>query len=149
VEKHFNGTVTQSGSKAAIRLPFDPNETWGKKDTHHVTGTVSGIKIRGPLLSEGNQYYLDLKPAWLRENNVVAGDEVEVVLSAEGPQLDDLADEIRQALEAEPQAKAFFVSLATFYRKGYLRWINVRNPETRASRITEMVSLLKAGKKQR
>jgi len=40
--------------------------------------------------------------------------------------------------------------LATFYRNGYLRWIGgVKRPETRSARIAEMLSLLKAGKKQR
>jgi ATPase subunit of ABC transporter with duplicated ATPase domains len=41
-------------------------------------------------------------------------------------------------------------SLATFYRNGYIRWIeSARRPETRQARITEMIGLLKAGKKQR
>jgi hypothetical protein len=149
VEKHFSGTVTKSGSKAIIQLPFDPNETWGEKHRHHITGTVNEVDVRGALVSIDDQYCLSPGPAWLRKNSIAAGDAVEVTLSPEGPQLDDLDDDIRQALESEPQAQAFFVSLATFYRTGYLRWINVRNPEVRASRVVEMVSLLKAGKKQR
>ena len=69
--------------------------------------------------------------------------------------LDELAREgarrmIAAALEASPTARAFFEGLATFYRKGYLRWIDgARRPETRVSRIREMVGLLDAGKKQR
>jgi uncharacterized protein YdeI (YjbR/CyaY-like superfamily) len=40
--------------------------------------------------------------------------------------------------------------LATFYRNGYIPWIeSAKRPETRSARIAEMLSLLKAGKKQR
>jgi uncharacterized protein YdeI (YjbR/CyaY-like superfamily) len=72
------------------------------------------------------------------------------VLSPEGPQADTLAPDILAALENEPEARAFFESLATFYRNGYLRWIEgAKRPETRSARIAEMLSLLKASKKQR
>jgi len=41
-------------------------------------------------------------------------------------------------------------SLATFYRKGYTRWVEeAKRPETRTKRLAEMVELLKAGKRQR
>jgi uncharacterized protein YdeI (YjbR/CyaY-like superfamily) len=59
------------------------------------------------------------------------------------------ATTILAALDSEPEAGAFFESLATFYRNGYLRWIEgAKRPETRSARIAEMLRLLKAGKKQ-
>jgi uncharacterized protein YdeI (YjbR/CyaY-like superfamily) len=72
-------------------------------------------------------------------------------IAPEGPQRDDLADDVAAALAANPDAGAFFDSLAQFYRRGYLRWIDAtkRRPEQRAERIAEMVKLLKAGVKQR
>jgi uncharacterized protein YdeI (YjbR/CyaY-like superfamily) len=88
---------------------------------------------------------------WMRDTSVAAGDNVIIELSPEGPQRDDLADDIRAALEADPAAAAFFDTLAQFYRKAYLRWINgtTRRPDLRAARIAEMVGLLAAGIKQR
>lgn len=57
---------------------------------------------------------------------------------------------MRNSDDAEPEAKAFFDSLATFYRKNYIRWIeSAKRPETRGARIAEMVTLLKAGQKQK
>ena len=55
------------------------------------------------------------------------------------------------ALKANPAAAAFFDTLAQFYRKAYLRWIDgtTRRPELRAARIAEVVDLLAAGVKQR
>ena len=73
-----------------------------------------------------------------------------MTLEPEGPQADALAGDVVAALDAEPEARGFFAGLATFYRKGYLRWIDgARRPEVRSARIAEMVALLKAGKKQR
>ena len=72
------------------------------------------------------------------------------MLSPEGPQREDLADDIRAALEAEPAAGAFFDGLAQFYRQAFLRWIDAtkRRPDERARRIAEMVDLLRQEKKQ-
>ena len=69
----------------------------------------------------------------------------------EGPQRGDLAPDVAGALDAEPEAAAFFDGLAPFYRRGYLRWIDgtKRRPEVRAARIAEVVELLKAGEKER
>ncbi len=73
-----------------------------------------------------------------------------MVLTPEGLQADTLASDIVAALESEPEARTFFESLATFYRNGYVRWIeSAKRPQTRSARITELLSLLKAGKKQR
>jgi uncharacterized protein YdeI (YjbR/CyaY-like superfamily) len=67
-----------------------------------------------------------------------------------GPHTEVLSTNVAGSLDAVPQAKAFFESLATFYRNAYIKWIeSARRPETRAARISEMVKLLKAGKKQK
>jgi len=47
-------------------------------------------------------------------------------------------------------SRAFFESLATFYRNTYINWIEgAKRPTTRAARIGEMIELLKAGRKQK
>jgi uncharacterized protein YdeI (YjbR/CyaY-like superfamily) len=88
---------------------------------------------------------------WMRDAGVAAGDDVIVELAPEGPQRGDLAGDISAALEANPAAAAFFDTLAQFYRKAYLRWIDgaARRPDLRAARIDEVVDLLAAGIKQR
>jgi hypothetical protein len=134
-----------------IDLPFDPDEAWGRKATHHVAGTIHDRDVRGPLEQVGDTWRLRLGPAWRRDGGIAPGDVVMVVLAAEGPQRDSLPPDLAAALEAEPKAGAFFDSLATFYRKGYLRWLEgaARRPAVRAERITEWIALLKAGKKSR
>jgi uncharacterized protein YdeI (YjbR/CyaY-like superfamily) len=84
---------------------------------------------------------------WLRYTGAAVGDEVTVELGPEGPQRSDLAPDIAAALETSPAAAAFFDTLAQFYRKAYLRWIDAttRRPDLRAARIAEVVDLLAAG----
>ena len=148
--QRFKATVVRSGSRTYIALPFDPNEVWGVKQRHHIRGSVNGCGVRGSLGSDGNHYFLLLGAAWRRDTGVETGAEVEVVLAPEGPQTATLAPDILAALEGDTQARAFFESLATFYRNGYVRWIeSAKRPQTRSARIAEMLSLLKAGKKQR
>ena len=146
----FNTTIAKSGTRTFIPLPFNPNEVWGVKQRHHITGSLNGHGVRGSLGSDGTQYFLILGAAWRRGCGLEAGVKVDVVLSPEGPQSEGLSPDVVSALEAEPQAKAFFESLATFYRNTYIKWIeSAKKSETRTARINEMIELLKTEKKQR
>ena len=148
--QRFKTTIAKSGGRTFIPLPFNPNEAWGIKQRHYITGTVNGYGVRGSLGSDGTQYFLPLGVVWRRDCGLDAGAKVEVVLSPEGPQSESLSPDVASALEAEPKARAFFESLATFYRNTYIKWIeSAKRPETRAARIREMIDLLKKGKKQK
>ncbi|MFC0430514.1 YdeI/OmpD-associated family protein [Kutzneria buriramensis] len=146
-------TTVRAGERGRVFLPvpFDPDQTWGVKVRHHVTGTVNDIRLRGVIEAFGTDRGIALTPAWRRDNGLAPGVRVEVVLAPEGPQRDDLAEDIAVALEANPTAGAFFDSLAQFYRRAYLRWIDgtKHRPELRAARIAEVIELLEAGVKQR
>jgi hypothetical protein len=137
--------------RGVIAVPFDPDAAWGAKAEHPVGGTVDGRPVRGTLQPGEGGWAFTVGPAWLRDTGVMAGTDVTVELSPEGPQRGDLAGDIAAALEASPAAAAFFDTLAQFYRKAYLRYIDAttRRPELRAARIAEVVDLLAAGVKQR
>ena len=148
--QRFKTIISKSGTRTFIPLPFNPNDIWGVKARHHIRGSVNGHTVRGSLGSDGTQYFLPLGAAWRRDCGLVAGSKVDVALSPEGPQSESLSPDVAAALDAEPQAKAFFESLATFYRNTYIKWIgSAKRPETRTARIKEMLELLKAGKKQK
>jgi len=134
-----------------IAVPFDPDAFWGSKSRHHVGGTVNGMRVRGIVEADGDGFGFTLGPAWLRGCSLGVGDTVSVDIEPEGPQRADLAEDVAAALDAHPQAALFFDSLAQFYRRGYLRWIDAtkRRPQQRPERIAEMIRLLEAGHKQR
>lgn len=146
----FKTVIEKSGTRVFVPIPFNPNDIWGVKERHYINGTVNGLRVRGSLGSDGTQYFLILGAAWRRDCAVDAGTKVDVVLSTEGPQSESLSLDIVSAFDAEPKAKAFFEALATFYRNTYIKWIeSAKRAETRSARIEEMISLLKAGKKQK
>jgi hypothetical protein len=145
--KEFESSVVRARTKTYVPVPFDPNDVWGWKVRHYVKGTVGGCSIRGLLRVEGDGYALPLGGAWLRDNRIPTSATIDVVLQPDGPQSDALAADITDALSASPEAETFFQSVAPFYRKNFLRWIDqAKRPETRAARIAEMVTMLEAGK---
>lgn len=158
VQRFGSNVTSDSSGRAVIAVPFDPDQTWGGKAFHPVGGTIQpvagascGRRLRGRLTLEGGQWVFTLNPMWMLDTGVEVGDEVVVELEPEGPQRQDLADDIASAIEANPPAAAFFDTLAQFYRKAYLRWIDAttRRPDVRAARIAEVVDLLAAGIKER
>ena len=137
--------------RGVIAVPFDPDQAWGAKAEHPVGGAIDGRHVRGTIAPDGGGWAFTVTPMWMRDTGVAAGDDVIIELTPEGPQRGDLADDVAAALEANPDAAAFFDTLAQFYRKAYLRWIDAttRRPDLRAARIAEVVDLLAAGIKQR
>jgi hypothetical protein len=148
--QQFKAVISKSGTRTFIPIPFNPNDVWGIKQRHYITGTINGHAVRGSLGSDKTQYFLPLGAAWRRDCGLEAGANVDVILFPEGPQSESLSPDVSNALDGEPQAKAFFESLATFYRNTYIKWIeSAKRPETRSARIQEMIELLNAGKKQK
>ena len=147
----FTATLTAHGTSAVIQLPFAPASVWGERPRYHVTGTVATKAVRGALTQIADHYVLKLGPAWVRDCGLEFNSTVTVTLDLEGPQEDNLAEDIVAALTTNPAAKAFFAGLPTFYRKKYLRWIDStkRNPDVRAQRIAEMTTLLANGQRER
>lgn len=150
MKEEFTAIIQQQGKRTVLHVPFDPNQRWGIKARHDITGSINGAVVRGPLEAEGNGYILPLGTAWQRDHGFTAGATVTVVLRPEGPQIAAMANDLQDAFAAAPKAVAFFNSLPTFYRKNYLRWVEgAKRPETRVKRIEEMISLLKAEKRER
>lgn len=150
--RRFTTTIAAAPrGHALIPVPFDPDTAWGTKPRHHIAGTVAGVPVRGTVEAAGDGHGFTLGPAWLRDCHLTTGDTVTVEIEPEGPQRADLADDIATALDNHPEAAAFFDSLAQFYRRAYLRWIDAtkRRPEQRPLRIAEMIRLLETGHKQR
>jgi hypothetical protein len=150
--QRFTATVTDAGrGRVLISVPFHPDSMWGAKPRHHIHGTVNGMSMRGVVEPVGDGFGFTLGPAWLRGCGLAAGDTATVDIEPEGPQRDDLADDVAAALDANPQAAAFFDGLAQFYRRAYLRWIDAtkRRPDQRAQRIAEVIDLLEDGQKER
>ncbi len=133
--RRFTATVTvDAQGRTRVPIPFDPDDVWGPKPRHHVTGSLGGCGLRGVLDEADGGHVLILGPSWNRGGGPADGAEVEVVLDAEGPQRGDLAQDVAAAFDAGPDAAAFFDSLAQFYRRAYLRWIDATKRDPSSAR---------------
>jgi uncharacterized protein YdeI (YjbR/CyaY-like superfamily) len=83
--------------------------------------------------------------------DIAADADAVVEQEPEGPQRGELAEDFAAALAADPGAGASFDTLAQFYRKAYLRYLDAakRRPDLRAERIAEVTGLLADGIKER
>jgi hypothetical protein len=149
--KRFTAVLRVERGRGVMDLPFDPDEAWGTKPRHHVGGTLGGHRFRAVIEPGSDGHVLTVGAMWLRDCPVEPGTKVKVELTPEGPQRDDLAEDLAAALDADPVAGAFWDGLAQFYRKAYLSWIDAtkRSPELRAERIAATVGLLHDGVKER
>ena len=85
-QKSFDAIIQEEGSFTFVAIPFSPREVWGAKPRYKVTGTINGISVRGTLGALGQDYFLRLGKAWLRESGIAVGENVRVQLSCEIPQ---------------------------------------------------------------
>jgi hypothetical protein len=158
-EQRFSARIsTDSEGRTVVVIPFDPDALWGTKAYHLVGGRITPVatgdsvrRLRGKITPDGDQWVFAINPAWVQGTGVAVGDEVSAEFEPEGPLRGDLADDLAAALDANPGAGAFFDTLAQFYRRAFLRYIDAtkRRPDVRAERIAEVVGLLAGGIKER
>ena len=140
--ERFVAIVAASGrGTLLVPVPFNPDQIWGAKQRHYITGTVNGIRVRAVLEPAGDAFGFILGRTSPSSRGVAVGDTVTVEIAPEGPQRDDLAEDVTAALAANPDAGAFFDSLAQFYRRAYLRWIDAtkRRPDQRARAVRHQI----------
>jgi len=150
--RRFRVQVTADGrGHGVITLPFDPDQAWGTKAVHHVNGSVNGCRVRTTVALGETGWAFTLNTSRMEHAGVAIGADADVELAPEGPQRADLAPDLAAALDANPAAGAFFDTLAQFYRRAYLRYIDAttRRPDVRVARIEEVVGLLADGRKER
>ena len=149
-QKSFKAIIQKEGNFIFVAIPFSPREVWGSKPRYSVAGDINGIAVRGTLGALGQDYFLRLGAAWMRDSGIELGTNVSVRLSLEGPQESNVASDIAKALSDNKKAKTFFDGLPTFYRKNFIRWIeSAKREETRVKRISEMMKLLEEGKREK
>jgi hypothetical protein len=133
----------------SIGLPFQPADVWGDRDRYYVTGVIEGYPMRATIAA-AEEPVLELGPSWCRDPRVGAGATLRVTLRPEGPQIDELERDFGEALRADAVARRNFESLATFYRKAFVTWVDgARKQEARAHRVRKTVAALRAGRRER
>lgn len=145
-------TTILSGDRGRvfINLPFDPAAVWGKQKRHYVKGTINDFPFASSLGVNDGQYFMPLSKEFRDQAGLFTGDTITVDMELDTAQSEPIPDDLASALQYEPEAQTFFDGLTPFYRNTYIAWITeAKQPETRSARVTQTITLLKAGKKQR
>lgn len=133
----------------ALRCPPEIVEQLGAGKRPAVEVTVSSLTYRSTVASMGGKFLIPLSAARRAESGVKGGDRVEVELALDtAPRSVEVPAEFAAALDAEPQAKAFFESLSySGQLKHALSITDAKTDETRQKRIAKAMEALIAGRK--
>jgi len=141
-------TLQPRGPAAAVVLTDEQVQTLGAATkTPPVSVTVNGHTFAGRVGRMGGENLIGFSKAVLEACGVKAGDEVEVeIVLDEGPREVELPPALASALDAEPELRARYESLANTHRKELARSVSeAKREETRERRLAEALSRLREG----
>jgi len=145
----FTTTIVGDGNKAGIEVPDGIVEGLGAGKRPPVVVTINGQSYRSSIAVMGGKYMVGVSSANRELTGASAGDTVEVGLEVDTqPRIIEVPDDLAAALDAEPEARAFYATLNYSSQRRYVEPIgDAKTEETRARRIAKAVADLKAGKK--
>lgn len=138
-------------SWAFLVLPKAASEVLPRRGRTSVHGTINGHPFSATLEPDGQLSH------WLRVDKVLreaagaeVGETVTVQISAARPEPEPvLPDDLRQALDACPAAKAMWKATTTIARVDWIAWVeSAKLVKTRKSRVESACDMLAKGKKQ-
>jgi len=144
----FRATIQGTGKTAAgIRVPDDAVAALGPSRKPQVVMTINGHSYRGSVAFMGGEFWIGVSNDFRRTAGVAAGDEVDVdlVLDTQPREVTVPAD-LAAALDADPEARAFFERLSYSNKRRVVEPIaDAKSPETRQRRIEKSVARLHDG----
>ena len=149
VRMKFTTTIQGSGNKAGIEVPEHIVSSLGAGRRPPVVVTINGKSYRSSIAVMGGKNMVGVSVANRELTGASAGETVEVELELDTePRVIEVPEDLAEALDMEPEAKAFYATLNYSSQRRYVEPIAVaKTAETRSRRIMKVVTDLKAGKK--
>ncbi|MDA0169075.1 YdeI/OmpD-associated family protein [Solirubrobacter taibaiensis] len=141
-------TLAPRGPAGAIVLDDDQvAQIGGGAKVFPVRVTVNDRAARLRLARMGGESLIGFSKQVRAELGVEIGDQVHAVIERDdAPREIAIPEELQQALDADPAAKAAFDKLAPSHRKEHARAIaEAKRPETRAKRVAATIEALRTG----
>lgn len=142
----FKTTLDSAGKNAAgFRVPPEVVEALGKGKRPPVVVTINGYSYRNTVAVYGDEFLIGVAQEHRAPAGVKPGDEIEVDLVLDtAPREVEVPPDFAAALDAAPEAKAFFESLSYSNKRRYTLSIDdAKSEETRRRRIETSVSRLR------
>jgi hypothetical protein len=142
----FKTTLDSAGKNAAgFRVPPEIVEALGKGKRPPVVVTINGYSYRNTVAVYGDEFLIGVAQEHRAPAGVRPGDEIEVDLVLDtAPREVEVPADFAAALDATPEAKAFFEGLSYSNKRRYTLSIeDAKSEETRRRRIEKSVSQLR------
>lgn len=130
-----------------IEIPADLAQQMkpGNKKSFRVRGTLDAFPVSGMALmpmGEGN-FIMALKVEVRKGIHKHAGAMLQVGLEEDKDFKVEMPDDLQECFDFEPEAYAFFNSLAKSHREYFIKWIEgAKTNETRAKRIVNTMNAM-------
>ena len=136
--------LIQSGGKTAagIEVPPEVVDGLGAGKKPPVKVTIAGHTYRSSIATMGGVFMVGVTNEFRRESGVAAGDTVDVDIEVDTePRQVAVPDDLAAALDADPEARAFFDGLSYSNKRRIAEPIAaIKGAETRARRIEKTVA---------
>jgi hypothetical protein len=145
----FRATIIQTGKTACgIRVPEAVVEALGGGKRPAVTVDLDGYAYRSTVAPMGGEWWVGVNSDHRAASGLKAGDEVTVTLALDAaPRELAVPPELAAALDAAPDAKAFFDGLSYSNRRVFTLSVEgTSNPETKARRVAKAIALMREGR---
>lgn len=141
----------RDASWAFVRLPADVSAKLPRRGRTTVEGTLNGQVFTATLEPDGQlSHWFKVDGALREAAGVAVGDTVvlEVAPAAREPE-PELPPDLREALDAAPEARPAWDGTTTLARVDWIHWItSAKQPATRAKRIADACDMLASGKRR-
>lgn len=148
IEMHT--TLLERGPAAAVVLDEEQVAALGEGAKRFpVLATVNGYTWRTSVMRMGGEFLVGLNRQVREAAGVRAGDRVAVTLELDtAPREVDVPEPLAAALAADDVARAAFEAMAYTHRKEFAQWVaEAKREETRQTRVTKAVEMLRQGQK--
>jgi len=137
-----------ASDRPTVEVPFDVKATFGSARAK-VKATVNGVELRTTVAVYGGVSYVGFRKEVRDAMRIAIGDRIEVKLEADADErVVDVPEDLVRVLKKDKEAKRVFDGLPFTHRKEYAQWVaSAKKAETKATRISKTIEMLKAGTK--
>jgi hypothetical protein len=143
----FKGTVKRHGGPGFIELPFDPKAVFGKVRAP-VKVTLNGYSFRTTIVAMGGPACIGLRTSHREAAGLEGGETIEARIELDvEPRVVTPPPDLVKALKAAPPAWDRWRELSYTHQREHFEAVEgAKKPETRARRITNAVTTVRAMK---
>jgi len=143
----FRTTLQQFGANdTGIEVPEGILAAFGRGRRVKVVATVNGYTYRTSVAPAMGKILMPFSSEHRAASGLSGGEEIEVeIIPDDAPREVEVPVELATALDAAPEAAAFFAGLSYTNKRLYVLWVaGAKKPETRSARVAKAIEMLSA-----